>query len=58
MQEAVACHRSDDMIGAAGPYQKILQRFLDQPDALFFLAVIAGEMGELEKAVKLIDRSL
>jgi len=58
MLAAVACHRSDDMIDAAGLYQKILQRFLDPPDALHFLGVIAGEMGELEKAVKLIDLSL
>ena len=58
MEAAVACHRSDEMIGAAGLYQKVLQRFPDQPDALHFLGVVAGEMGELEKAVKLIDRSL
>ena len=58
MLAAVAYHRSDDMIDAAGLYQKILQRFLDPPDALHFLGVIAGEMGELEKAVKLIDLSL
>ena len=57
-EAAVACHRSGDMIGAAGLYQKVLQRFPDQPDALHFLGVIDGEMGELEKAVKLIDRSL
>ena len=57
-EAAVACHRSGDMIGATGLYQKVLQRFPDQPDALHFLWVIAGEMGELEKAVKLIDRSL
>jgi len=53
----VACHRSGDMIGTVGFYQKVLQRFPDQPDALHFLGVITGEMGELEKVVKLIDRS-
>jgi predicted O-linked N-acetylglucosamine transferase (SPINDLY family) len=58
MEAAVACHRSGDLISAAGLYQGVLKRFPDQPDALHFLGVIAGEMGEIEKAVKLIDRSL
>ena len=58
MEAAVACQRSGDLIGAAGLYQSVLERFPDQPDALHLLGVIAGEMGELEKAVKLVDRSL
>ena len=58
MEAAVACHQRGDLLSAAGLYQSVLDRFPDQPDALHLLGVIAGEMGELEKAVKLIDRSL
>lgn len=58
MERAVACHRAGDLISAARLYQGVIKRFPDQPDALHFLGVIAGEMGEVEKAVKLIDRSL
>lgn len=58
METAVACHQKGDLINAAGLYQSVIDRFPDQPDALHFLGVIAGDMGEMEKAVKLIDRSL
>jgi len=58
MEAAVSCHQSGDLINAAGLYQSVLDRFPDHPDALHLLGVIAGEMGKLEKAVKLIDRSL
>tara|TARA_Y100001936_G_scaffold253585_1_gene319168 strand:- start:11896 stop:14067 length:2172 start_codon:yes stop_codon:yes gene_type:complete len=58
LESAVTLHQSGDLTRAAGLYQSVLDRYPDLPDALNFLGVIAGELGQAEKALELIERSL
>ena len=58
MESAVRFHQTGDLTRAAGLYQSVLDRYPDLPDALNFLGIIAGDMGQSEKALALVKRSL
>ncbi len=58
METAVGFHQAGDLTRAAGLYQSVLDRYPDLPDALNFLGIIAGDMGQTEKALALVARSL
>ena len=58
MEAAVSFHQAGDLTRAAGLYQSVLDRYPDLPDALNFLGIIAGDMGQTEKALTLVRRSL
>lgn len=58
MEAAVGFHQAGELTRAAGLYQSVLDRYPDLPDALNFLGIIAGDMGQAEKAFTLVKRSL
>jgi len=58
MEAAIGFHQTGELTRAAGLYQSVLDRYPDLPDALNFLGIIAGDMGQPEKALKLVQRSL
>ncbi|NKB21583.1 MAG: tetratricopeptide repeat protein [Alphaproteobacteria bacterium] len=58
MEIAVGFHQAGELTRAANLYQSVLDRYPDLPDALNFLGIIASDMGQSEKALSLVKRSL
>lgn len=58
METAVRLHQAGDAVGAAGAYQKILAAEPDNPDAVHYLGLCAGDLGRFEAALELIERSI
>ena len=58
METAIRLYRSGDAVGAAGICQRVLATDPDNADALHYLGLCAGDMGELDTAMELVDRSI
>ncbi len=58
METATRLYRSGDAVNAAQIYQRVLATDPDNADALHYLGLCAGDMGRLDTAMGLVDRSI
>jgi tetratricopeptide (TPR) repeat protein len=58
LQEALALHRQGKLALAMDRYAKVLQSDPHNPDALYYVAVVAVQEGQFEEGIKLAQRAL
>ncbi len=58
METATRLYRSGDAVNAANIYQRVLATEPDNADALHYLGLCAGDMGQFDTAMELVDRSI
>ncbi len=58
MEAALRLHRAGDLVNAAQIYQRVVAIDPDHADALNLLGVCAGDLGQAETALGMIDRSI
>lgn len=58
LQEALACYRGGQLARAEAIYQDILRLDPDHADALHMMGVIAGERGQPQAAIALLQRAI
>ena len=58
LDEAVRLHRAGDPIRAVELYQRILAAEPDHAEAMNYLGVTAGDLGEFDSAIRLMVRSI
>ena len=55
--EALAKHRTGDLVGAAAGYDSVLAQAPDHAEALHLKGIVAGQQGRPEEALGLLDRA-
>jgi protein O-GlcNAc transferase len=58
LQEGLAHHRAGQLDQARVFYEKVLEEDASIPEALYLLGVLLAQIGDLEKALVLFDRSI
>ena len=58
LQQGIAHHQAGHFSEAQTIYRQVLARRPDQPDALHYLGVLAGQAGDHQTAIDLIRRAV
>ncbi len=58
IETARRLYQAGDPVNAAQAWQRVLSAAPDHPEALHFLGICAADMGRIEVAVELVDRSI
>ena len=58
LEKAIALHQSGDLRGADQTYTQVLQNDPENPNALRLAGIVARELGDLEKSIRLLTASI